>query len=54
MMDHVLSHGASLLVCPPCAKVRGYAPEDLVEGAVLAGSVAMHEMILQGAATLSF
>ena len=28
--------------------------EDLLDGVVLAGSVAMHEIIKQGAATLSF
>jgi len=54
MIDNVMSSGGKVLVCPPCAKVRGYAQEDLIDGVVLAGSVAMHEVIKQGAATLSF
>jgi predicted peroxiredoxin len=54
MVENVLKHGAGILVCPPCAKVRGYGAEDLLEGITLAGSPAMHEIIKQGAATLSF
>ena len=54
MVDNVMSHGGTVLVCPPCAKVRGYEAEQLLDGTVLAGSPAMHEIIKQGAATLSF
>jgi len=54
MVDNVMKHGGTVLVCPPCAKVRGYAQEDLIDGVILAGSAAMHEVIKQGAATLSF
>jgi len=54
MVANVISQGSTVMVCPPCAKVRGYTENDLIEGAVLAGSVAMHEVIKQGAATLSF
>jgi hypothetical protein len=36
------------------AKVRGLAAEDLLDGVVVTGSGAMHELIKQGAATLSF
>ena len=43
-----------VLVCPPCAKVRGYDETDLVEGVTLAGAPAMLEVVKQGAATLSF
>jgi len=53
MVGNILKHGR-VLVCPPCAKVRGYAAESLVDGVTLAGSAAMHEIIKQGAATLSF
>ena len=42
------------MVCPLCAKVRGYIESDIIDGAILAGSVSMHEVIKQGAATLSF
>lgn len=54
MIQNVLTNGCTILVCPPCAKVRGYAQEDLLEGVVIAGSSALHQVIKQGAATLSF
>ena len=50
----VMQGGGRVMVCPPCAKVRGYEPEDLMDGVEIAGSVAMHGLILDGAATLSF
>jgi predicted peroxiredoxin len=44
-----------IFVCPPCAGVRGYEKEDLIDGVTLAGSVAMLNIAKQeGAVTLSF
>jgi len=54
MIDNLMSNGGKVLVCPPCAKVRGYSEEDLIEGAIIAGAPAMLEVVKQGAATLSF
>ena len=54
MVHNVLEKGCTIMVCPPCAKVRGYKEENLLEGVVITGSPAMHELIKQGAATLSF
>jgi len=54
MIQTVIDSGGEILVCPPCAGVRGYAKEDLIDGVTLAGSVAMHARIAEGAATLSF
>jgi len=54
MIDNFLASGGSILVCPPCAKVRGYSERDLIEGVSITSSSAMHELIGQGAATLSF
>jgi predicted peroxiredoxin len=54
MIQNVIANGSTIMVCPPCAKVRGYNEDDLIDGVILAGSVAMHEVIKQGAATLSF
>jgi len=54
MIDNVMNNGGKILACPPCAKVRGYEQKDLLDGVVLAGSAAVHELIKQGAATLSF
>jgi len=54
MMHNVVSSGGKVLVCPPCAGVRGYAADDLIEAASLAGSPAMLGVAAQGAIVLSF
>jgi len=54
MIQNQIDSGSTILVCPPCAKVRGYTQEDLLDGVIITGSGAMHELIKQGAATLSF
>jgi len=54
LIQNIREKGSAILVCPPCAKVRGYSQDDLLEGVILTGSGAMHELIAQGAATLSF
>ncbi|MCG6863352.1 MAG: DsrE family protein [Chromatiaceae bacterium] len=54
MIDNFLASGGKILVCPPCARVRGYRDEDLLPDASVTGSPAMHELIKQGAATLCF
>jgi len=54
MIQNVLKSGCTIMVCPPCAKVRGYTEKDFFDGVVITGSGAMHELIKQGAATLSF
>lgn len=54
MIETVMESGGQILVCPPCAGVRGYDAGDLMEGVTLAGSAAMHAIIKEGAATLSF
>jgi len=54
MIDNVISNGCRVLVCPPCAKVRGYSEEDLIAGVTVAGAPAMLEVVKQGASTLTF
>ncbi|MDH3892437.1 MAG: DsrE family protein [candidate division Zixibacteria bacterium] len=54
MMETVTSAGTKILVCPPCADVRGYTQDDFIDGVVITGSGAIHQLILEGAATLSF
>lgn len=54
MIQNLTSRGGRILVCPPCAKVRGYTEDDLLPGVVITGSGAIHELIKEGAATLSF
>jgi predicted peroxiredoxin len=54
MIDNFLASGGHILICPPCARVRGYTDKDLFDGVSVVGSTAMHALIAQGAATLSF
>jgi predicted peroxiredoxin len=54
MMASFARNGGRILVCPPCAVVRGYSADSLLENAVLAGSPVMLEQIAQGAAALTF
>ena len=54
MIQKVIDHGCTIGVCPPCAKVRSYTENDLLEGVTIVGSSAIHEPIKQGAATLTF
>ncbi|MCB1009929.1 MAG: DsrE family protein [Acidobacteria bacterium] len=54
MIRNVRESGGRILACPPCAKVRGYTPDDLMEGVEIAGAPAMLEVVKQGASTLSF
>jgi predicted peroxiredoxin len=54
LIGNLMSGGGKVLVCPPCAKVRGYSATDLIDGVTVAGAPAMLEVVKQGAATLSF
>jgi predicted peroxiredoxin len=54
MIGNVVEAGGQILVCPPCAKVRGYTEDNLIDGAVLAGAPALLEKIVAGAETVSF
>lgn len=54
MIQKVRDAGCKIMVCPPCAKARGLSEADLIPEAVIQGSGGMHELIKEGAATLSF
>jgi predicted peroxiredoxin len=54
MIGKFLANGGRILVCPPCAKVRGYTAESLIEGATIAGAPVMLEELVNGAASLTF
>lgn len=54
MIRTVIDSGGTIMVCPPCAKVRGYEQEDFIDGVQLAGSVAMLGVVSEGAHTLTF
>ena len=54
MIQKVVDNNCAIGVCPPCAKVRNYGAEDLMEGVQIVGSAFIHDRIKDGAAVLSF
>ena len=54
LIEDFQKKGGKILVCPPCAKVRGYREADLLDNVVITGSAALHALIKEGAATLCF
>ena len=54
MINNVIESGGTIMICPPCAKVRGYEKEDFIDGVELAGSTAMLGVVSEGAKTLTF
>jgi len=54
LIEQFMSKGGQVLACPPCAKLRGYSEESLLEGVTIAGTAALYGLIKEGAATLSF
>jgi predicted peroxiredoxin len=54
MIRNVVEAGSSIMVCPPCARVRGYEPSDFIDGVELAGSAAMLGVVSEGGSTLTF
>ena len=53
LIEDFQKKGGKIWACPPCAKVRGYSDEDLIDGVVVTGSGSLHGLIKEGAATLS-
>ena len=54
MIDTVIESGGDVFVCPPCAGVRGYEQDDLIDGVTLAGSASMLALAKDGARVVSF
>jgi predicted peroxiredoxin len=54
MIQFVIDSECTIMVCPPCLKARNIPETELIKGVVVTGSGAMHEIIKQGAAALSF
>jgi uncharacterized protein len=54
LLENFVGQGGKILACPPCAKVRGYEQDDLIDGVEVIGSPALHALILDGASTLCF
>ncbi|MDH5344516.1 MAG: DsrE family protein [Gammaproteobacteria bacterium] len=54
MIETVIESGGNIFVCPPCAGVRGYEQNDLIDGVTLAGSASMLALAKEGATVVSF
>jgi len=54
MIGNFLGNGGRILVCPPCAKMRGYTEKSLIAGAKIAGAPVMLEELMAGAKSLTF
>jgi predicted peroxiredoxin len=54
MIGNFLENGGRILICPPCAKVRGYSEDSLIDGVTIAGAPVMLEEIQQNAGALCF
>jgi predicted peroxiredoxin len=54
LIEDFLRRGGTIWACPPCVKARGYTQDDFIEGVKIVGASAMHERLMEGAATLSF
>jgi len=54
MISNFLGNGGRILVCPPCAKMRGYTEKSLISGATIAGAPVMLEELMTGAKSLTF
>jgi predicted peroxiredoxin len=54
LFEDFMARGGTVWACPPCVKSRGYTQESFIDGVVITGAAAMHELIKGGAATLSF
>jgi len=54
MMRDFLARGGIIWACTPCVNARGYTQHQLIEGVTISGASPMHELIKNGAATLSF
>jgi len=52
LIQNFMAQGGNVWVCPPCANVRGYAQEHLIEGVVINGAAPLHDLLMQGAATV--
>lgn len=54
MLQNVIDADGKILVCPPCAAVRSYDEDCLIDEATLAGSPAMLDIAAQNAIVLTF
>ncbi|MEO6144860.1 MAG: DsrE family protein [Dermatophilaceae bacterium] len=54
LMAGFVEAGGKIIVCSPCAKKRGIAQGDLVDGSIIAGGAAVVALMAAGAQTISY
>ncbi len=54
MVNNFIAGGGRILVCPPCAKVRGYDADCFIDSVTIAGAPVMLEEIQANAGALTF
>jgi predicted peroxiredoxin len=54
LIEDFIDRGGTVWACTPCVRGRGYEDSDLIDGVTVTGASLMHELIGDGAATLSF
>jgi predicted peroxiredoxin len=52
LMEKFITSGGDVWVCPPCAALRGYTQDDLIDGSTITGAGPLHDLLMDGAATL--
>ncbi len=52
LIEKFVGTGGNVWVCPPCASLRGYGQDDLMDGAAITGAGPLHDLLMDGAATL--
>ena len=54
MLKSFMASGCRIGVCPPCAAMRGYDADDLIEGVEIVGPTAIFDPMKTGASSLTF
>lgn len=54
LIDSFVEAGGQIYVCAPCIKKRGFAQEDLIEGATIVGGAKLVEFLSDGTPSVSY
>jgi predicted peroxiredoxin len=54
LMESFMSRGGKVWACPPCVNVRGYKPDNFIDGIKITGTKDLHAVVKEGAATFTF
>ena len=53
LIDKFIANDGTVWACPPCASLRGYDEDALIDGVTITGAGPLHDLLKEGAATLS-